>query len=114
MSTARDCCLGIGLSFRDGGTCQHCIGKQFIMPYHLKVVLYLRGDGTDMLYEAIHKPIVVTIIDCTQLYCTLSVLYRVSSTVCLKVYEPETLHIVIMKLCGFKAGFIYSFVNILV
>ena len=56
-----------------------------------------------MLYEAIHKQIV-----------TLSVLYRVSSTVCLKkVYKPETMHIVIMKLCGFKAGFIYSFVNIL-
>ena len=63
MSTARDCCLGSGLSFRDGGTCRQCIGKQFLMAYNDD----LREDGTDMLYEAIHKPIV-----------TLSVLCRVS------------------------------------
>ena len=31
VSTARDCCLGGGLSFRDGGTCRQCIGKQLIV-----------------------------------------------------------------------------------
>ena len=30
VSTARDCCLGSGLSFQIGGTCQECIGKQFL------------------------------------------------------------------------------------
>ena len=31
VSTARECCLGSGLSFRDGGTCRQCIGKQLIV-----------------------------------------------------------------------------------
>ena len=31
VSTARDCCLGSGLSFRDGGTCRQCIGRQLII-----------------------------------------------------------------------------------
>ena len=31
MSNASDCCLGRGLSFRDGGTCRQCIGKQLIV-----------------------------------------------------------------------------------
>ena len=31
VSTARECCLGSGLSFRNGGTCRQCIGKQLII-----------------------------------------------------------------------------------
>jgi len=31
VSNASDCCLGCGLSFRDGGTCRQCIGKQLIV-----------------------------------------------------------------------------------
>ena len=31
VSNASDCCLGSGLSFRDGGTCRQCIGKQLIV-----------------------------------------------------------------------------------
>ena len=32
VSTARDCCLGSGLSFRNnGGTCRQCIGKLLII-----------------------------------------------------------------------------------
>ena len=31
VNTARECCLGSGLSFRDGGTCRQCIGKQLII-----------------------------------------------------------------------------------
>ena len=29
--TARECCLGSGLSFRNGGTCRQCIGKLLII-----------------------------------------------------------------------------------
>ena len=28
VSNARECCLGSGFSFMDGGTCRECIGKQ--------------------------------------------------------------------------------------
>ena len=28
VSNASDCCLGIGLSFRNNGTCRQCIGKR--------------------------------------------------------------------------------------
>ena len=31
VSTARECCLGSGLAFRDGGTCRQCIGKYLIV-----------------------------------------------------------------------------------
>ena len=31
VSNASDCCLGSGLSFRDGGTCRQCIGEQLIV-----------------------------------------------------------------------------------
>ena len=31
VSNASDCCLGSGLSFRDGGTCRQCIGKLLII-----------------------------------------------------------------------------------
>ena len=31
VSNASDCCLGRGLSFRDGETCRQCIGKQLIV-----------------------------------------------------------------------------------
>ena len=30
VSNASDCCLGSGLSFRDGGTCRQCIGKRHV------------------------------------------------------------------------------------
>ena len=34
VSTARNCCLGRGLSFRDGsGICRQCIGKQLCVRY---------------------------------------------------------------------------------
>ena len=31
VSIARNCCLGSGLSFRDGGTCRQCIGEQLVV-----------------------------------------------------------------------------------
>ena len=31
VNTARECCLGSGLSFQNGGTCRQCIGKQLII-----------------------------------------------------------------------------------
>ena len=37
VSTARDCCLGSGLSFRNGGICRQCIGKLLII-IHLKLL----------------------------------------------------------------------------
>ena len=30
VSTARDCCLGNGLSFQNGGTCRQCIGEHAV------------------------------------------------------------------------------------
>ena len=33
VNNANDCCLGSGLSFREGGTCRQCIGKQLIANY---------------------------------------------------------------------------------
>ena len=31
VSNASECCLGSGLSFRDGGTCRQCFGEQLIV-----------------------------------------------------------------------------------
>ena len=67
VSNSRDCCLGSGLSFRDGGTCRQCIGKQlsssnycsqvseiFSICYRSIIgsytVLYLALYATDLVY----------------------------------------------------------------
>ena len=42
VSNARDCCLGSGFSFHDGGTCRECIGKQL----HQRCIKPPRGHAT--------------------------------------------------------------------
>ena len=40
VNNASDCCLGSGLSFREGGTCRQCIGKQLIICLYQIIAIY--------------------------------------------------------------------------